>query len=175
MSLNNVILPQMLIADLYKNTLLPINEPSMPASPAPLMPEKQAPGLQFLGKHLKKTTVFVYFKQDIYLPDAHLNFLGNVLKACNLNLADIAIINIAKQEVTVEAVKELLAPNGLIFFNVDPASIRLDCILPEFSIKRIDGMLLLRVPPLEKLNQNNEEGKLLKSKLWLCLKEFFTV
>jgi hypothetical protein len=63
----------------------------------------------------------------------------------------------------------------MIFFDLDPTAVRVDQDLPVFSIKIIHGISLLAAPALEKLNQNNEEGKLLKSKLWICLKEFFSV
>jgi hypothetical protein len=173
MSLNNLILPDLLLTSLYKNNLIEIKDRDKNNGPEKIA--DQLPAVQFLGKHLQQITVFVHYSEEVYLPEVQLNFLANILKACNLNIADIAIVNLANQRVTADGVHSLLKSKKMIFFEVDPSLLAINADIPPFSVKQYGEMLILRAPALEKLNQGNEEGKLLKSKLWLCLKELFSV
>src|SRR5688500_13981610 len=109
MSLNNIILSDVLLSSLYKNNLIEIIEIKEENKNSGL---KQAvdtePAVQFLGKHLQQITVFVTYPDEVYLPEVQLNFLANILKACNLNIADIAIVNLAKQQVKAERIHSTL-------------------------------------------------------------------
>ena len=174
MSLNNLILPDIVIAALFKNNLLAIDIQPVRAV---YEQEKVQAGksIPYLGEYLKRTIVFVNYPQEVYLPEAPLHFLANILKACNLTIADIAIINLAKITCSLEQLQEQFSPVKVIFFNTSPADIFIDCSLPEFSIKNHRKLSLLKAPALDQLNQQNEDGKLLKSKLWFCLKDFFSV
>jgi hypothetical protein len=173
MSLNNLILPDVLVSSLYKNNLIEIKEGNKNnGSKETIDP---LPQLQFLGKHLQQITVFVNYPDEVYLPDVQLNFLANILKACNLNIADIAIVNLARQQVLPEHIDTALKSKKIIFFDVDTAVLAIADDIPLFSVKQHGETYILKGPALEKLNQANEEGKLLKSKLWLCLKELFSV
>src|SRR5687768_17357385 len=170
MSLNNLILPDLLVTHLYKDTLISLREKEIPAE----KPEK-ADVPQFLGSHLKQIAVFVEYADELYLPEQQLNFLANILKACNLNLADIAIINLAKQDLTFKHINASMGSRKIIFFKTEPAIIGIDQPIASFSVKEYDGISILKAPALEDMNQPSDESKLLKSKLWLCLKELFTV
>jgi hypothetical protein len=170
MSLNDLILPDLLLTHLYKDNLisLPENGDGIDEGKKPAMP-------QFLGSHLKQIAVFVHYTDELYLPEPQLNFLANILKACNLNIADIAIINLAKQTVTFQQLNLSLRSRQMIFFKTDPADIRIDESMASFTVKEYNGVAVMKGPALEDLNQPSEESKLLKSKLWLCLKELFSV
>ena len=170
MSLNNLILPDLLVTHLYKDSLISIRE----KEDLTQTPEKaEAP--QFLGNHSKQIAVFVYYTDELYLPEPQLNFLANILKACNLNIADIAIINLAKQALTFEHINKSMGSRKMIFFKTDPAIIGIDQPIPSFSVREYDGVSVLKATALEDMNQPSDESKLLKSKLWLCLKELFSV
>ena len=174
MSLNNLILPDIIIAALFKNNLLAVDD--QPVGAVYEREEVQASNsIPYLGEYLKRTVVFVNYPQEVYLPEAPLHFLASILKACNLTIADIAIINLAKITCSMELLQEQFSPAKLIFFNTSPADIFMNCSLPEFSIKNHQHLSLLKAPALDRLNQQNEDGKLLKSKLWFCLKDFFSV
>src|SRR4051812_26515294 len=103
MSLHQLRLPDLLISELYKKHLISID------TEAPVgvnnKPER-APAFSFLGNHLKHVAVFVHAPGSTHLADSDLHFLANILKACQLNLADIAIINLAKQQVTYSDLQE---------------------------------------------------------------------
>ena len=169
MSLNNLILPDLLVTHLYKDSLISTREKEEDLTEKP----EEAESPQFLGNHAKQIAVFVYYDDELYLPEPQLNFLANILKACNLNIADIAIINLAKHALTFEDIHKSMGSRKLIFFKTDPAMIGIDQPIPPFSVKDYDGVSVLKATALEDMNQPSDESKLLKSKLWLCLKELF--
>ena len=46
---------------------------------------------------------------------------------------------------------------------------------PSFVPLALDGYTVVLAPALHQLNVNNADGKQLKSKLWICLKQLFNV
>ncbi|HLL44409.1 MAG TPA: hypothetical protein VK369_14765, partial [Segetibacter sp.] len=102
-------------------------------------------------------------------------FLINILKACQLNRADIAIVNVAKQDVTYTAIKDELGALQILLFEVEPSLIKLPFKIPAFQIQNYAGCTILTVPALSALNKPDSEGKLLKTKLWNSLKQLFGI
>jgi hypothetical protein len=176
MSLNNINLPELVIADLYRKSLVEIGGSVVKTAPViAATPQKEitAPApLQYLGKNLKHITILVHYPDQVYLPEEPLNFLSNILKACQLNIGDIAIVNNATQKTNLAGVaKELGTQKLLLFGDMQQAGINID----HFSIKDIKGIATLAAPELDIINNNSSEGKVLKGKLWNCLKEMFNV
>src|SRR5688500_6616375 len=141
MSLNNIILPDFVIADLYRRSLIQpsADEGFMQAMPEALMPppetrivaESQAvvkttvkepvaekvpekiievppvkaaepAAYKILGNNKKQITVVVNCPNDVFVPEADLQFLTKMLGACKLNMADVAIVNHATAMVAIE-------------------------------------------------------------------------
>jgi len=177
MNLDNLQFPDIVIAELYKNNLVDVREHS-PDHADDETAKKSIPlvseGLQYLGDHLKRTTILVYYPNDRYIADSQLTFLANVLKACSLNLADIAIINTASQRTSLADITNQLNPENLICFGIQPPLAGLP-ELPMFTITAVNEQMVLNAPALEAFSINNEESKLLKTKLWYCLKDLFKV
>lgn len=188
MSLNDINLPGIVVADFYKKNLVDIGDtevkaattiPSSPASTLPAVTPKEAPSspasaapLQYLGNNLKNVTILVYYPGQVYLPEDQLNFLSNILKACQLNIGDIAIVNNATQKTNLAAIaKELGAQKMLLFGDMRQAGIDID----HFSIKNSKGIDYLSAPQLELINSDTPESKILKGKLWNCLKQLFAI
>lgn len=181
MSFKNLNLPDQLIADLFKNSLIDFRKPLNALAANHNTIDKKVPDIKtekpiaFLGSHLKKISIIVNYRDVVHLPEKHLTFLINVLKACQLTLADIAVINQGNQNLSFEDLKTSLDPVTLIFFGIKTSTIRPDLELTEYTVSNFDGITFLNVPALDNLNRNDEEGKLLKSRLWICLKEVFHV
>ena len=170
MGLAEIRLPGVVIAEMYKALLVPVQhhmqEPESEATMA-------APLLQYLGKNSKQVAVIVHYPQEIYMPEDQLVFLSNVLKACGLTTDDIAIINTAKQEVAFSALVTQLHPLCILQFGTASPD-----FLPTaeyFTIDHTLGTAVMRIPGLEILNQSDTESRLLKSKLWLALKQLFRI
>src|SRR5690349_8097918 len=90
MSLNNIQLHPQLLAGLYSNVLVEqdVVQPS-DSNPSP------AREWNALVGNKKNILVVVAHEGNMHLPDTELQFLISVLKACQLTLADVAIINVA--------------------------------------------------------------------------------
>jgi hypothetical protein len=208
MSLNNLQLPEAVIAGLYKELLvLPdkkdreqeaITDSKSQTDSADGPAEKmvtdimsgteQSPGIEpppsaatidpaysFLGGHLKKIVLLQSSPDALFLPEPHLAFLTKMLEACKMNLADVAILNHLTQAVTITRLKAQLNPATIILFGLEPTEIKLPFTIPAFKIQEYDHCRYLCSPALNALNQDTEEGKLLKSKLWVCLRKLFEI
>ncbi len=196
MSLDNIQLSPLLIAEWYKDALLASPDgppaiqrppespqpaaiqqaPAAPPAPQPPAPEPAAKApYKFLGKNDKKITILVQSPGTPFLPDNQLTFLTKILEACRMNIGDVAIVNAATAPVNITAIKQQLQPTVLLLFGLEPTSIKLPINFPEFKVQPYDNCSYLSAPPLTLLVQQSEESKLLKSKLWVCLKNLFNV
>lgn len=191
MSLTNVKLPGSVIASLYRQSLVqdenavqttqPAMEVAQPASstaaveppePQP-QPVKTSGAYKVLGNNKQHISVVVYSTSEVFLAESDLQFLTKMLGACKLNLADVAIVNHATAEVAIEKLKAQLLPRFVLLFGVEPPAIQLPISFPAFKEQPYAGTTYLYAPALQQLNQENEEAKLMKRKLWDCLKRMF--
>ena len=177
MSLEKIHLPDAVIATLYKSPLIEgeqeRREKALPAK-QPVEPVVEA-SYKILGSNGQSITMIVDFPDEVFLPDQHLQFLTRMLEACKMNLGDVAILNKAAAAITIERVKEQLQPKYVLLFGVETGDIGLPFSFPFFKEQEHGGCIYLSTPPLNDLNQETEEGKLLKSKLWVCLRKLFGV
>lgn len=203
MSLSNIKLPGFVIADLYRNALIqpsaaegfqPQQETQTVAEPEPVRVEQQPvaktpvkesvvqatapqpadlPPYRILGNNKKQITVVVNCPQDVFVPEADLQFLTKMLDACKLNMADVAIVNHATAAVTIDRVKAQSQPRFLLLFGVEPDEIHLPINFPAFKEQPYAGITYLFTPALSQLNQDTDVAKGLKKKLWECLKRMF--
>jgi hypothetical protein len=68
-----------------------------------------------------------------------------------------------------------LQPKQVIMFGIEPTELKLPLSFPQFKLQEYALCTYLYVPSLDSLNNESEEGKLLKTKLWICLKSMFEV
>jgi hypothetical protein len=175
MNEDNIQLPDFLIADLYKHSIVlagdePRTERKQPKKDVP------AAGRQwYLGSNLQKITLLVSEKEAVYLQDDSLRFLSNILGACKLNLGDVAIVNYHNDPVDYTFLKEKLSPAFLLLFGVTAQEIQLPFSVPHYQVQKYDGRQFLLGPSLDKMLGDSQEAKLEKSKLWLSLKKMFNI
>ena len=110
-----------------------------------------------------------------FLPDNQLTFLTKILEACRMNIGDIAIVNAATSSVAIAELRQQLNPTAVLLFGLEPVAIKLPINFPIFRLQPYDACTYLSAPALSQLVQNSEESKLLKTKLWVCLKTLFNV
>ncbi|HUB61415.1 MAG TPA: hypothetical protein VL978_11965 [Puia sp.] len=161
MGLNDIQLPEFVVADLYGDRVL-----SLPPAARPYP-------LKSHGSNRRHITILVNAPASEFLPDDQLTFLIKILEACRLALTDVAIVNNAATETNISAVKEQLHPKIILLFGLEPTAIRLPINFPAFRPQEYDGCTYLTAPGIDQLVPNTEESKLLKSKLWVCLKTIF--
>ena len=166
MSLDNIQLPAIVLQDLYTNSLIDLKtENAQPASVS-------AGDISFLGENKKKVSIVVDHTDVIYLPDDELNFLLGILSACKLSMADVALLNIAKNPATTyREISEQLSTEKILLFGIEPAALGLPFKFPHYQIQNYNGQTYLSSPDLKTLADNKEE----KIKLWGCLKQVFSI
>jgi hypothetical protein len=174
MSLNDIELPDPVLAALYGDSSL--IRPSSATTPSFSAPPPSPPvgAYKFLGNNQKKITILVESAETAFLPDDQLAFLTKMLEACKMNIGDVAIVNQAASRVDISGLKRL-SPQKLLLFGPAPADIGLPINFPLFKIQPYDQCNFLWVPSLAQLVLPGEESKLLKTKLWVCLRQLFEV
>lgn len=169
MDLNNIQLSPALTADLYQSSLI-----EMDVQSTVILNEKadEHINLKWLGENKKNVLLIFNYNDAVYLPDDDLSFLTGILGACKLGIADVAIMNLNKHaDVTY---KELLAhfkSKTIFLFGVEPTALGLPLSFPQFQIQAFANSSFLSAPALNQL----EADKMLKSKLWICLKRLFNL
>jgi hypothetical protein len=192
MSINNVQLTSLAIGEWYKDALVaspdapPVIEgpaqappvtaslPIAPSTPVPSAATTPAP-YKFLGNNRRQVAIVVHSPGTPFLPDNQLSFLTKILEACRMNIGDIAIVNAASAPVVISELRSQLKPTTVLLFGLEPTAIKLPINFPVFRLQPYDDCTYLSAPALSLLVQNSEESKLLKSKLWVCLKTLFNV
>ncbi len=180
MNADKIILPNFLIADLYKESLVDItdftvNEQNVAKEPLPEVSNTFPEKIKYYGENRKNITVVVNKSSTTHLNKEDLSFLSNILKACQLSTADIAIVNSAKQEVKYMTIKEQLNAGHILLFDVEPSVIGLPFKIPSFQVQNYAGCTIMTAPALSALDKQTQEGKLLKTKLWNSLKQVFGI
>ena len=161
MSLNDIKLKPNMLADLYHQTLVQTNATSVPELKQP----------KYLGNNQKNVLVIVLHEEIPFLPDYELNFLANILAACKLSMADIAIIN--QHHWDQSEINKLiqLEAKTILLFGSEPLSIGLPINFPPFQVQHFDKRTYLHAPSLSQI----ENDKALKTRLWNALKALFQI
>lgn len=177
MSLQTIILDNALMSSLFENIDLIDTKKATPKVTriAEKIIANPAQPIKYLGHNKRSICIVVNYPQTPFLPDHELTFLVTILQACKLTLEDVAIVNYSgNNSLTGDSLKNDMAPAQLIVFGEGlPATLGLP-VINDFSITEVDGLQLLSAPELEALNKTTENGKILKTRLWICLKQLFT-
>jgi hypothetical protein len=163
MSLNSINLNTLQVARFYGHSLVETT------AEAPASDNQE---LRYLGNNKKAILLLVSYPEAAFLPDAELAFLTNILAACKLGLADVAILNLGRTEGRLpEEALDLLAPRQVLLFGIEPLQIGLPIQFPPYQLQPFNGRTYLVSPELSAL----EGDKALKLKLWNCLKTLFDI
>ncbi len=169
MSFETFQLNRALIEELYQNNLVLMNKP---AETSIVETPVQQP---YLGKNKKQISILVNNPEVTYLTEDEFNVLSKILQACKLSLDDVAVINLNKKQVSYKQLKENMHGNKVILFGISTGQIELPISFPEFKIQQFDGVDYLVASTLQEMHGESEQVKLLKSKLWVCLKKMFNL
>ena len=179
MKLNTLKLPSSVISTLYNKTLVTTGEPQSPTTKSndkTEIPESDIPitqdEIKFLGGNGKNILIAVNNKNINFLPDDELGFLTNMLTACKFGLADVAIINLNTiGNPSYKTIFEKFKPEIVLLYGTDPAMLNLPVSFPHFQVQSFNNYTFLFTPALHEI----QEDKILKSKLWVCLRRIFNV
>jgi len=166
MSLDNIQLTPFLIQELYKNSLIDVDNSQLKTES--LKTDEPA----FLGRNEKNILIIVNDENAVYLPDEHLQFLIRLLDACKLSLSDTALININRNSsLNYQILQEKFRPEMILFFGVEPAKLDFPLQFPHYQLQSYNKQTYLSSPSLEILAADIQQKKL----LWGCLKKLFSI
>ncbi len=172
MSLNSIKFDTSDIALLFKNSLVEVSSEQQILPQAASNAEPMAVGWKFLGENKKKTLIAVNYEDAAHIPDKQLSFLTKLLAACNLNIADVAILNFHKYSSTdFENILQQFKPKVVLLFAIEPGEFGMPMLFPQFQVQGYKDVVFVSSPSLEII----EPDKTLKGKLWVCLKKIFNL
>lgn len=166
MSLDNILLPDIVLQGLYSKSLYDLETNKS------TLDDIQPGSISFLGNNQKHITILVNSEAAIYLPDDELNFLLGILTACKLSMADIALINVYKNaDLNYSILTEQLKAEKVFLFGLNAATIELPLQFPHYQVQQFNNQVYLSSVSLSEMQANKEE----KMKLWNCLKKIFSI
>jgi hypothetical protein len=165
MSLDNIQLPPLVIADLFKNVLIDLKTTEQ------VLQSQINTSFTYLGNNAKQICILVNDNEAVYLKEDELSFLLGILSACKLSMADIALINLAKNKANYTTIKEEAGAQVILLFGVTPSNIDLPLDFPQYQIQKYNEQQYVHAPLLKQLMVNKEE----KTKLWNTLKILFSL
>ena len=172
MNLNRIQLPASVVADLFKHSLVEMDgKLSEPENGFSLKkPGTSSNKWKYLGENKKNILLVVNNGTAVHVPDQDLAFLVNMLGACKLGLADVAIVNGNNyDEINYKEMIAQFSSRVIFLFGIEPVSFGLPVSFPHFQLQPFANATFLFTPDLTELAND----KLLKSKLWVCLKRLF--
>lgn len=164
MSLENFQLPLALIPELYKNSLVQLEDKQTSKD------NIEVEEIKYAGRNLKNILILVADADAVHLSDAPLEFLGQILQACKLNLNDVAIVNLYNNpHATFQSSLNAFKPTLVIDFGsvLKKWNPELNSML--YQEETMDHITIIRADHLPSIAQKPE----LKKQLWLTLKSHF--
>ncbi len=157
-------LPGFLLRDLFKESLVELNEIQQTNDKKPDLKDN------ILGNNQKQVLILVNNIDAQVISDADLTFLLTILHACKLTLNDVVIVNFATMEdITYQKMVKDFKPKIVLLFGVKQASINMPVLFPDFQVQSFMDIRFLSSPPLQGLQQDDT----IKRKLWTGLKQLF--
>jgi len=157
-------LPGFLLRDLYKESLVELNQIQQSADKKPELKDNA------LGNNQKQVLILVNYTDSQVISDPELSFLLTILNACKLTLNDVVIVNFTTQEnITYQKLVQEFKPKVVLLFGVKQASISMPVLFPDFQVQSFMDIRFLSSPPLQSLQQDDT----IKRKLWTGLKQLF--
>ncbi len=131
--------------------------------------------LKFLGDHLKKIVVLVNDVEAVHLNETDLGLLSSILNACKLTLADIALVNMATQPVSIHEILSTLPSQLVLAFDLTSAQIKIKLPATLYKPVVLGETHILFSSSLRSMQGGDQAAKLEKSKLWNALKLLFNL
>ncbi len=175
MSLNEMNLPPYLVAQLYPSSLVGQEkniDPGVfvPPAPSALLEPELTIEWKSLGSNQKGILVAVNYENITNLPDTQLEFLMQLLKACQLSLNDVALINMNNYPgVAHTSILNQFSTKVVLLFGITVQDWGFPFQTPPYQVQSFSDYTVMHAPALHDL-QNDKPAKGL---LWAALKNIF--
>jgi hypothetical protein len=165
-------LPGLVLAELFSKSLV-CTDDEVKSLNATV--EKHKTSKDYLGEYQKKIIVLINNDKETYLNESDLNFLTGILNACKLNFSHIALINFNNDAVQFQQLKKKMQPAILMCFGINTLQIQLPFTMPHYQVQQYDKCQIVTAPSLSELNQQTQQSKTEKAKLWKSLQKLFSL
>ena len=166
MSFDTIQLPPFIVQELFKNSLIELNNNQTLSQSSTEQP------FTTLGNNKKEILILISNDESLYLPEDEFNFLTGILTACKLTMDDIALLNIKKNKnCNYKSITKALKPAIFILFGVKAHEIELPLSVPDYQIQVYNDQTYVFSPALPILSNDRNE----KLKLWDALKKIFSI
>jgi len=125
--------------------------------------------IKSLGGNEKNILFLVKDSENTFLGDEEMNLLSNLITACKLTMADIALVNNANATMNYQQLSDQFQSKKILMFGIGTSELELPFSIPDFQIQAFREELYLTAPPLKQLLTNKD----LKKELWICLQKLF--
>lgn len=161
---------QMITRDAKVTTTTVQIETDKDNNPIPINDSRQ---FKYLGEHLKQVTIIVKDELAVYLNENDLTLLSSILSACKLTLADIALINVAQQKLSLHEILNVLPSKLVMIFDVSSTTLKIKLPTTLYKSIQLGDTYLLFSNALSLMQGGEQSAKLEKGKLWAILKQLF--
>jgi hypothetical protein len=166
MSIDKVPIPAFLYQSLFGKNL--VNVKAETAN----NPIKASPAISFLGGNEKKIIFLVDDAQNKFLADGQVKLIYDLLTACQLTMADIALVNFSYNKLlTYKELTNQLQPKKVLIFGVSAGDLGLPFTIPFFQIQNFQEQVYMLGPAVHDLQLSTE----LRKQLWACLQKIFNI
>jgi len=166
MSLDNFQLPPFLTAELYRDSLVDLDDDQIKKKTL------QAPDFISLGNNKKQVLIIVNDADCLHVNEDDLAFLVTILTACKLSLSDTALINFnSNPGMTYKSLQQHFKPVTIICLGVELNRLAFPLEFPLYQVQKYNGQAYLSAPSLRILSGNQGE----KLQFWNALKKLFSI
>lgn len=172
--------PQQLLCDLYRETLIGLNEtrdqaPDVAGPVAGHLPGQESPAVpwqeQSQGANTNGFWVLVDIPGQQVLSAEDNAYLENIIRACQREPAQCLVINLQGLDAAnFSRWAPKPAPRQVWMAGVEPAAISLPARFPAFQVQALGDITYVWSPPLSDMKE-----KEIKARLWSALKQMFRI
>ncbi|HZW66783.1 MAG TPA: hypothetical protein VFF23_13905 [Hanamia sp.] len=163
MSLDNMLLTEQSCAILYPRSLIKNSEKKTDSNTEPDF------SISSLGQNQSHILFIVNNADYKFLSDDEMEVLGKLLTACNLSMADIALVNYHFNKQNYQEFNRQFIPKKVLIFGIKPTELELPFDIPHFQVQPFQTQLYLTAPDFETFLKNTD----LKRQLWASLQKLF--
>jgi len=166
MSLDNFQIPPTLLPELYKDSLIVLDDKQS-------IPEKlKEKKVHFLGDNLKNILIVVNDIENLHLNDDDLRFLTGILTACKLTFSDVVIFNTASNlDYNYQNTVEYFKPKLILIMGIIGKNFNLPDCPNKYQSVETQNVQLVYASTLTEISKDVNE----KKALWNCLKQIFEI
>lgn len=163
MSLDNIQLSGQICEILFKRNLI------AELTPGIIIDSHEKIEIRSLGDNQKQILFLVNNTSTGFLPEEEMELLTNLISACKLSMADVALVNFNSNKKNYQEFNAQFKPKKILIFGIETSELDLPFAIPHFQIQPFHQQFYLTAPSLNNFLNN----KNLKKELWICLQKLF--